>query len=67
MRRCFHVPGKKVTLDFVLTNAVNGTEEPPIPRVHTDGHPRVSWESWNGTRWEPLTGEDTDQGVSSER
>ena len=54
----FSRPGTNVTLDFALTNAINATEEPPIPRVYTDGHPRVTWEYWNGTRWEPLTGED---------
>jgi hypothetical protein len=55
----FSRPGAKVTLDFALTNPFNATEEPPIRRVYTDGHPRVWWEYWNGTRWARLQGEDS--------
>ena len=54
----FSRPGAKVTLDFTLTNPFNATDEPPIRRVYTEGHPRVSWEYWNGARWARLEGED---------
>jgi hypothetical protein len=57
-QEAFSRAGAKVTLDFALTNAFNATEEPPIPRVFTEGHPRVWWEYWNGTRWARLAGED---------
>ncbi|PWT83693.1 MAG: putative baseplate assembly protein [Blastocatellia bacterium] len=51
----FSQPGTRVTLDFVLTNAQNAPEEPPIPRVNVEGHPRVWWEYWNGARWARLS------------
>jgi predicted phage baseplate assembly protein len=52
-------PGALVTLDIALTNPHGGTEEPPIPVVYVDGHPRVWWEYWNGVRWMRLS--ETDQ------
>jgi Baseplate J-like protein len=52
-------PGALVTLEIALTNPHGGTEEPPIPTVYVDGHPRVWWEYWNGVRWMRLS--ETDQ------
>ena len=51
-------PGTKVMLDITLTNPNDAKDDPPIPRVYNGGHPRVSWEYWNGTRWVPLEVED---------
>jgi Baseplate J-like protein len=50
----FSRPGTKVKLDIHLTNPHDAVEDPPIPRVNIDGHPRVWWEYWNGTRWARL-------------
>jgi len=57
-RELFSRAGAKVALDFALTNPFNAAEEPPIPRVYTEGHPRVWWEYWNGTQWARLEAED---------
>jgi hypothetical protein len=57
-REVFARPGTKVALDFVLTNPHDAKDEPSIPRVYTEGHPRVWWEYWNGTRWVRLQVED---------
>lgn len=47
----FSRPGTRVTLNIKLTNPYDAAEKSPIPTVYTDGHPRVSWEYWNGTGW----------------
>lgn len=54
-REGFLHPGTRVTLAVRLTNPADAVEEPPIPRVHADGHPRIWWEYWNGIRWVRLS------------
>ena len=55
----FAHPGTAVALNVRLTNAHDATDEPPIPRVNVEGHPRVRWEYWEGTRWKGL--DETDE------
>jgi hypothetical protein len=50
----FGRPGTQVSLDIHLTNPYDAPEDPPIRRVHHEGHPRVHWEYWNGRRWADL-------------
>ena len=54
----FAHPGTEVSLDIRLTNPHDAAEEPPVRRVFVEGHPRVWWEYWNGTRWAPLAATD---------
>lgn len=54
----FAHPGTEVSLDIRLTNPHDAVEEPPVRRVFVEGHPRVWWEYWNGTRWMPLSATD---------
>ena len=58
----FHHPGTEITLEITLTNPHDAADEPPIPRVNADGHPRVQWEYWNGVRWSRLAVTDQTSG-----
>ena len=58
----FSRAGANVALDIRLTNPHDAVEDPPVPRVHAAGHPRVRWDYWNGRRWEPLTVTDGTKG-----
>ena len=58
----FAHPGTEVSLDIRLTNPHDAAEEPPVRRVFIEGHPRVRWEYWNGTRWAPLDATDDTKG-----